>query len=98
MKPAINSLDISFSMAWRFSSLKHLIACLTGLELGIICRACSASSLGAPVMLDGCHAKMSRFSQRNLMSVLSYLGDRFVPIEVVLAVSPVTSSTSLCQL
>jgi hypothetical protein len=27
------------------------------------------------------------------MSALSYLGDRFVPIEVVLAASPATSST-----
>jgi hypothetical protein len=63
------------------------------LEPGIICRACSASSLGTPVMLDSCHAKMSWFSRRNLTSALSYLGDRFVPIEVVLAASPATSST-----
>jgi hypothetical protein len=63
------------------------------LESGIICRACSASSLGTPVMSDGCHAKMSRFSWRNSTSALSYLGDRFVPIEVVLVASPATSST-----
>jgi hypothetical protein len=44
-------------------------------------------------MSDGCHAKMSRFSQRNSTSALSYLGDRFVPIEVVLAALPATSST-----
>jgi hypothetical protein len=44
-------------------------------------------------MSDGCHAKMSQFSRRNSMSVLSYLGDKFVPMEVVLAASPATSST-----
>ena len=93
MKPAFNSLEISFAMAWHFSSPKRLIACLTSLELGIICRACSASSLGTPIMSDGCHAKMSRFSRRNSMSAFSYLGDKFVPMEVVLAASPATSST-----
>jgi hypothetical protein len=36
---------------------------------------------------------MSRFSRRNSTSALSYLGDKFVPIEVVLAVLPATSST-----
>jgi hypothetical protein len=51
------------------------------------------NSLGTPIMSDGCYAKMSRFSWRNSTSVLSYLGDRFVPIEVVLAASPTTSST-----
>jgi hypothetical protein len=44
-------------------------------------------------MSDGCHAKMFRFSWRNSMSALSYLGDKFVPLEVVLAASPATSST-----
>jgi hypothetical protein len=93
IKPAFNSLEISFAMAQHFSSLKRLIACLTGFELGIICRACSASSLGTPVMSDGCHAKISRFSWRNSTSALSYLEDKFVPIEVVLAASRATSST-----
>jgi hypothetical protein len=46
-------------------------------------------------MLEGCHAKMSRFSWRNSTSASSYLGLRFVPMEVVLAASPVTSSTYL---
>jgi hypothetical protein len=59
MKLAFNSLEISFAMVQRFSSMKRLIACLTGLEPGIICMACSVSSLGTPVMSDGCHAKMS---------------------------------------
>jgi hypothetical protein len=44
-------------------------------------------------MSDGWHAKMSRFSWRNSTSALSYLGDRFIPIEVVLEASPATRST-----
>jgi hypothetical protein len=44
------------------------MACLTGLEPGIICRACSVSSLDTPVMSDGWHAKISRFSRRNSTS------------------------------
>ena len=41
---------------------------------------------------------MSLFSLRNSMSVLSYLGSRFVPMSVTLEASPTTSSTGLVSM
>jgi hypothetical protein len=51
--------------------------------------------LGTPAMSEGYHAKMSQFSRRNSTSTSSYLGLRFVPMEVVLVASPATSFTYL---
>jgi hypothetical protein len=35
---------------------------------------CSITSLGIPGISNICHAKTSRFSQRKVMNVTSYLG------------------------
>ena len=79
-------------IALRLSSLKRRRNCLTGLNLGSMLRVCSVSSLGTPGMSKGFHAKMSRFSRMNSMSVLSYFGSRLALILNYWDESPGTKS------
>ena len=85
MKPDAKSLAISSPMSLRFSSLKRCKRYLTGLEPGLIFKACSVTSLRILGMSEGFHAKMSRLAQRKSTSVPSYLGERAVPMRTVLS-------------
>ena len=80
MNPAAKSFAISSSMALHFSSSKQHRRCFTGLEPGLIFKACSVTSLGMPGMSEGLHTKMSLLAQSKLTSVLSYLEESVVPM------------------
>ena len=96
MNPATNNLEIYSPITLRLSSLKRRRRCFTGLEPGVMFRACSATSLGMPGMSEGFHANMSIFARRKSTSALSYLGVRDVPTLATLALSLLgSSSTSL---
>ena len=80
MNLATNSFAISSSMALRFPLLKRHRRCFTGLELGLIFKACSATSLEMPGMSEGLLAKMSLLAQRKSASALSYLEKSVEPM------------------
>jgi hypothetical protein len=80
---AARSLPISSLMALRFSLSKWHSRCFTGLEMGLIHRECSATSLMMPLMSEGFHANMSFSSRRKLTSMLSYLGGSLDPMRTV---------------
>ena len=84
---------MSSPMAFLLSSLNQRRNCLTGFSFGSVFRWFSASSLGTPGMSEGFHAKISRFSQRNSMSALSYLSDNPAPMMNCWIESPRTKST-----
>jgi hypothetical protein len=65
--------------------LKRRSRCFTGLEPGLIHKACSVTSFRMPDMSEGFHAKMSFFVRRKSMSALSYLGDRVAPMHTTLS-------------
>jgi hypothetical protein len=57
MNSAAKSLAIASPMANRFSSSKQHRHCLTGLEPGLIFKACSVTSLGMLGISEGFHAR-----------------------------------------
>ena len=59
MNPTANSFVISSPMALCFPSSKRCRHYFTGLEPGLIFKACSVTSLGMPGMSEGFHANMS---------------------------------------
>jgi hypothetical protein len=63
-------------MALCFSSSKWRRRYYTGLEPGLILKACLVTSLRMPSISEGFHTKMSLLVRRKFMSALSYLGER----------------------
>src|SRR5207247_930794 len=59
--------------------------CLTGFAPSLTFRQCSITSRGTPGLSEGFQAKMSWFAWRKVMSALSYLSPRPVPISAILA-------------
>ena len=84
MNPATKSFTISSSIALRFSSSKRRRRYFTGLEPGLIFKACSATSLEMPGMSEGLHAKMSLLARRKSTSTLSYLEESVAPMRTTL--------------
>jgi len=68
-------------MALRFSSSKRRSLYFTGLEVDLMFRSCSVTSLGMSSMYEGFHAKMST-------SALDYLAESDVPMHTVLSSDP----------
>src|SRR3954463_7602703 len=87
MNPAANNLATSCPIAFLLSEENRPRDSLTGLAFGSTCNLCSANSLGIPGILEGFHAKISQFSQRKLMSSISYLGSKSVAMLVNLSSS-----------
>ena len=81
MKPAMRNFSISSLMALCFSSSKRRSLCFTSLEVDLMFRSCSVTSLGMPSMYEGFHAKMST-------SALAYLAESDVPMRTVLSSDP----------
>jgi hypothetical protein len=61
-------------MATHFFDVYLLSFYLIGLNNGSIPNLCSITSLGIPSISDIFHVTTSRFSQRKVMRVSSYLG------------------------
>ena len=78
-------------MALCFSMSKQRKCCFTGVEPGLIFKACSMTSLRMPRMSKGLHAKMSLFAQRKSMSALSYSEESIVPMCTTLPLEPLGS-------
>ena len=96
--PLVNSFVISSPMALRFPSSKRRRCYFTGLEPGLIFKACSATSLGMPGMSEGFHAKMSLLARRKLTSALSYSEESVVPMCTTSPLEPLGSMrTSLAR-
>jgi hypothetical protein len=72
-----------------------LSSCLIGLNAGSMPNLCSTTSLGIPGISDIYHVKASRFSQRKVMSMSSYLVSRSVLRRSFLSVSSRSTGTSL---
>ena len=91
MNPATNSFAISSPMALRFPSSKRCRRYFTGLEPGLIFKACSVTSLRMPGMSEGFHIKMSLLVRRKSTSDLSYLEESMVPMHTTLPLEPLGS-------
>ena len=76
MNPATKSFWTSSLMALRFYSLNQCRRCFIGLEPARMSKACSATSLGMPVMSEGLHVNTSAFARRKSTSMASYLRSR----------------------
>ena len=96
MNPAANSFAISSPMALCFPSSKRCRRYFTGLEPGLIFKACSVTSLRMPGMSEGFHAKMSLLARRKLTSAPSYSEESVAPMRTILpSVLPRSTRTSL---
>jgi hypothetical protein len=78
MNMILSNLLTSYRMVSHLSSVYLLSFCLTGLYDGSMPNLCSIISLGIMCIFDICHAKISRFFWRKVMSVSSYLESRHV--------------------
>jgi hypothetical protein len=90
-----SNLLTSSQMVSHLSGVYRLTFCLIDLNAGSMPNLCSISSLGIPNISDICHAKTSRFSQRKVMSVSSYLVLRFSSMHSFLSGSLGLARTSL---
>ena len=93
MKPAVSSLVTSSVMAWSHSGAKALHLCWTGFLCGSTFNLCWIIFGDMPDMSSWLHAKTTRFSFRNSISLVLISGLSIVPILVVLVVPSSTSAT-----
>jgi hypothetical protein len=82
-------------MVSRLSGVYLLSFYLIGLNAGSMPNLCSITSLGISDISDICHEKTSRFSQRKLTSMSSYLASSSVLRRSFLLVSSGSTTTSL---
>jgi hypothetical protein len=80
MNPASSNLLTSYRMISRLSSAYLLSVCLISLCVRSMPNLSSITSLRISVISDICHVKTSRFFQRKVMSMSSYLTSRPVLI------------------
>jgi hypothetical protein len=78
MNPPSSNLLTSYQMVSRLCDVYLLSFCLTGLYDESISNLCSITSLGILGISNICHIKISRFSQRKVISMSSYLESRHV--------------------
>ena len=98
IKPAANSLVISFLIAAFLSGENHRSHCLTGFEPRYKPSLCSTNSVGTAGILAGFHAKIFLFSLRMLVSVSSYSLERWALMMAILEGSPVPRSISMVSI
>ena len=91
MNPSAKSFTISSPIILCFSSSKRHRHYFTGLELGLIFKACLVTSLKTPSMSKGLHAKISLLARRKSASVLSYFEESMVPMHATLPSKPLGS-------
>nr|GEZ74452.1 reverse transcriptase domain-containing protein [Tanacetum cinerariifolium] len=75
MIPAFTSFCTSTWMALARSGAWPLFFCRTGVYPSRILSRCSATDRGIPVMSDGCHANISKFSLRREHSFVRLFTD-----------------------
>ena len=83
MNLASSNSASSSPIACRLGSEKRCSVCLTGLYPFSRFRLCSASLRGIPSIPEGCQAKMSQFSHRNIRSAASIVGSSYAPMDAI---------------
>jgi hypothetical protein len=92
MNPVAINFAISFLIAAFLSGENHHSRSFIGLEPLLTSILCSANSLGTPSMLASFQAKICLLSRRKLVSMSSYLGERWALMVAVLEGSPIPRS------
>jgi hypothetical protein len=95
MNPASSNILTSCRMVLRLSGVYLLSFCLISLYDGSMPNLFSIIPLGISGISDICHVKASRFSQRKVMSVSSYLASRPILIQSFLSGLLGSTGTSL---
>jgi hypothetical protein len=92
-----SNLLTSCRMVSRLSGVYLLSFCLIGLYDGSMPNLCSITPLGILDISKICHVKTSKFSQRKMMSVSSYLNSRHVLIRSFLSGLLGSTRTFFCH-